>query len=291
MAMKPCQRSSPRATSLIVLLSCASVPSIALSFPITTAQIVRGAAGYQQAMQSGYAAAAKQDYGKALAHFKHALKLQPGDRNAQIVIDNLSRYQKTGKGFHVTPSGIGAPSVRERAATRQQNCLDGQKLVAIIPSDQLGLTSLAQPTLLFYIPPTSAQTLQVRLEDSAGAVLYEKTLKTPKKSGFAGFNFAEFKDSPSLKPETTYQWTFTLQCNPQDTSADVTVSGMIRRINLNPILESQLKNMSNRDRATLYANNGLWYDAVKALDQARQSNPTDTRLAEDWSALLKSINL
>jgi len=274
-----------------MFVSCWTVAPVTLSLPLLTAQIPPSGAGYQQAMRSGYDAAAKQNYGKAVEHFKRALKLRPGDRNAQVAINNINRYQTSEKGFHVTPSGVGAPSARERAATRQQNCLDGRKLVAILPNNQLGLTSLAQPTLLFYIPPTSAKSLQVRLEDSTGAILYKKTLKTPIKSGLAEFNFAEFNDSPSLKTKTTYRWTFTLHCDPRDTSADVTVYGMIQRIELDPVLVRQLETVSISDRAILYAINGLWYDAVKALINARQSTPTDDTLAKYWSELLKSVDL
>jgi tetratricopeptide (TPR) repeat protein len=274
-------------TSLFLLLSCGSLTSATPSPPFNIAQ----STGYQKAMQSGYNAAAKQDYGKALEHFNRALKLQPGDRNAQTAINNLKDYQGNKKGFHVSPSGIGAPSVREGAASRLKNCLDGKKLVAIIPVNQLGLTSLAKPTLLFYIPPTSAKSLRVKLTDNAGATVYERTSKTPPKPGITEFNFADFDNSPSLKPETPYKWSLTLHCDPQDTSADVTVSGAIQRAKINPILLSQIEAVSMSDRANLYAINGLWYDAVKALAKARQQNPTDAKLAEDWSALIRSVQL
>jgi hypothetical protein len=131
-------------TGLMMLVSCGSIAPVSLSRPFSTAQTAPNTASYQQALKLGYDAAAKLNYGKALEYFRHALKLRPGDRNAQTAIANTAQHQKS-KGFRVTPSGVGAPRDRARAGTRQQNCLDGQKLVAIIPDSELGLTSLAQP--------------------------------------------------------------------------------------------------------------------------------------------------
>jgi hypothetical protein len=283
-------RNHPLLTGLMMLLSCGSIAPAALSYPFSTVQTISITASHQQSTQASYSAAVNQSNGKVLEHSRDALKLPIGDLNAKTVIGKLAQ-NKQYKGLRVTPPGIGAPTVRARGATRDQNCLDGKKLVAIIPENELGLTSLAQPTLLFYIPPTLAKSLQVRLEDTTGVMLYERTLKTPLKPGLAEFNFADFQDSPDLKSEVTYKWMLTLHCNLQDPSANVTVSGMFKRIDLDPTLVHRLEAASPRELINLYALNGLWYDTVKTLAKARQANPTDAELAQAWSELLQSVDL
>lgn len=281
---------------LTMLMICGSVAPAAFSLTRPTLASARSE-DYQQAMQSGYTAAANRDYKRALENFQRALKLRPGDRNAQIAIKNTNYYLKNpvrSEEFQV-PSGVGAPNERVRAATRGK-CSNVSsnvpKLIAIIPENQLGLTSLEKPALLFYVPPTLAKSLQVRLQDdNTRATLYQRTLETPTQSGLAKFDFAEFNDAPSLELGKIYRWYLTLRCNPQDNSADVEVWGKIQRVELDPILASQLKKINNRDRANLYALNGLWYDAVKSLVEARQSNPKDARIAKDWAELLKSVEL
>ncbi len=194
------------ATNLAIFVSFWVVAPVTLAESVSGVEIAQSAADYQNAMQLGYKAASEQDFNKALENFKRALKFRPGDRNAQIAIDNINQYLKEGNRLHVTPSGVGAPNVRSRGATRQKNCLNGRKLVAMIPEKQLVLTSLAQPTLLFYIPTTSAKSLQMRFEDdSTGIKFYEKTLTTPAKPGFFRLSFAELNNTPSLELAKTYR--------------------------------------------------------------------------------------
>ncbi len=194
--------------------------------------------------------------------------------------------------MHVIPSGIGAPTGRAAAGTRNDYCLkDGNKVIALIPENQLSLTAMERPTLLFHIPPTSASTVKVTLQDDNGTTLYTKISATPAKPDFVQFRFADFKNSPSLIPGKIYQWTFTLLCDPKNPSANVTIFGKIRRTELDPILARELKTAKPHDRATLYAVNGLWYDTAATLAEARQANPTNAQLAQDWNELIKSIGL
>jgi Domain of Unknown Function (DUF928) len=247
---------------------------------------------YDRFMKQGYQASTQRNNkNTALENFNRALKLCPDDSNANKAIENINAYYKNANVMHVTPSGIGAPSNRAQAATRNQNCLDGKELVALIPEQELGLTSMEHPTLLFYIPLTSAPTLKLTLEDNSGKTIYTKTFKTPAKTGLVQFKFSEFKESPSLTPLTTYQWTFSLVCDPQDPSANVTVFGSIQRIKLDPTLFGELKTATPSDRVKLYATNGLWYDTVATLAEARQFNPSDPQLAKSWQELLKSVGL
>lgn len=246
---------------------------------------------YERYMKLGYQASTQYQRKKsALEHFKRAIKICPGDISATNAAKNIEFQLKKGNVIHVTPSGIGAPSNRAQGATRKENCLSGKKVVALIPENEFALTATERPSILFYLPPTSAPNIQITLEDGVSK-LYTRTVKTPAKKGFVQFKFSDFTDSPALIPEKTYQWTFTLICDPQDPSANVTVSGSIQRIELDPILINELRTAKPSDRVALYANNGLWYDTIATLVEALQSNPNDPQLAKSWRELLKSVGL
>ena len=262
------------------------------AFSLPNIQIVQNMEEYDRLMDLGYQAVRDKNYLEALAYFKKALATRPGDGNAQTAIANLERYLQEGEEFHVTPRGVGAPNERVGAGSRQDGCLKEERLVAIIPENRLGLTSQPKPTLLFNIPSTTASSLVLRLkEEGSETMLYERTLTTPKKPGFAQLDFNEFMDAPALELNKIYHWRLTLQCDPDDRSGDVTVSGAIKRVEIDPAFTSQLEQSSEGERARLYAVNGLWYDAVKALSQARQSDPQNAELTKYWSELFNSENL
>jgi hypothetical protein len=46
-----------------------------------------------------------------------------------------------------------------------------------------------------------------------------------------------------------------------------------------------------RQKAVIYAENGIWQDALSNLAAARRANPNDTDLAADWESLLDSVAL
>jgi hypothetical protein len=248
---------------------------------------------YELCMKLGYKASMQRGNQKAaLEYFRNAQKLRPGDANANKAIQNIQLHMQGGNVMHVIPSGIGAPTRRATAGTRNDHCLeDGKKVVALIPENQLSLTAMERPTLLFHIPSTSASTVKFTLQDESGATLYTKISATPAKPDFVRFRLSDFKNSPSLIPGKIYQWTFTLLCDPKNPSANVTVFGHIQRTELDPILTSESKAAKPSDRATLYAVNGLWYDTAATLAEALQANPTNFQLAQDWKELIKSIGL
>lgn len=80
-------------------------------------------------------------------------------------------------------------------------------------------------------------------------------------------------------------------CDSQDRSADIFVDGRVRRVEVDPVLASKLNTARGRDRVSLYAVNGIWYDAIAALYAARQFSPNNSSLVDEWANLLKSVKL
>ena len=146
-----------------------------------------------------------------------------------------------------------------------------------------GLTVSANPTLWFYVPYNS--------KSSADFVLYDQENKPVYKapfipSGRSGVVKISLPSSVSLQIDRQYQWYFKIYCQRGQPPRSVT--GRIKRVNFsNPALRSQLEKATLSDRVSLLAANGIWYDALTAAAEVRQTDPNDS----NWSSLLRQIDL
>ncbi len=255
---------------------------------------------YDQLMKLGYRATVKRDYQNALIYFRRAEHLRPSDRYATMAIRNISLYVRRGqvKVPLFIASGSGAPINRVAAATRgSRSCLGKDAcLTALLPETdpELLMTAADYPILLFYIPQTSAQVMEVRVLDQDQ--IYQASFNLPQTAGFVGVTVASLKNAkgenlPPLKIDQQYQWDCTLIVDVDDPSGNVTVNGKITRASLNPELAEILKQAPLGDRLSLYAANNLWYDLIASLYLERKADPNNRGLVEEWNAILETIKL
>lgn len=199
----------------------------------------------------------------------------------QAIASAQVRKSPRKKSFRYTPSGVGAPTHRSDAATRGQ-CDSGRpvsfqkgqevRLIALVPENELGLTTSESPAIAFYIPPTCAETMRVSLLDTVTNKSYATLLNTPTSSGIINLKLSSLKDFPPLEMDKKYQWELSLVMDSRDPSADVSVNGFLQR--------SKTK-----------ADPNFWFDAVTALMEARQVKPQDAELKEDWNSLMQLVGL
>jgi Domain of Unknown Function (DUF928) len=69
------------------------------------------------------------------------------------------------------------------------------------------------------------------------------------------------------------------------------VGGWIERAEPNDTLKQQLANLAPVERASLYAKQGFWYDALTTLVELQKTQPNDPALAASWAALMQSVGL
>jgi hypothetical protein len=67
--------------------------------------------------------------------------------------------------------------------------------------------------------------------------------------------------------------------------------GWIQRMELDRNLSKQIDQATPTDKVTLYAENGLWHDAITTLAHLRATKPQDPGLNQDWQNLLDAIGL
>jgi hypothetical protein len=190
------------------------------------------------------------------------------------------------------PPSKGVPGNRTVSASMSGNSCD-LNLVALAPQfnpdkstekSVWGQTTASYPTFWFFIPATSPSTqLEFSLQNEAGKDIYRTNIPVPSQAGVIGVQIPS--SSPALAANQKYIWTFNAQVKCETSkSTRVHVNGWVTRVNLPGVI-------SQKNKSEIYAQKGIWYDAVTSLAQQRLQNPQDRQLLEDWSDLLGSANL
>ena len=164
-------------------------------------------------------------------------------------------------------------------------------LTALVPKNKVGRTISDYPTFFFYLPQTEAQLAEFILLDQSGNQIYKQTLTISNLSGTIGISIPANKNVPPLEVGKSYRWNFTVICNAQDRSADVWETGIVQRVQLSADILRQLEKADPRQKTVIYAENGIWQDALSTLAAARRANPNDAGLTADWESLLDSVTL
>ncbi|MBD0395798.1 MAG: DUF928 domain-containing protein, partial [Microcoleus sp. C1-bin4] len=96
---------------------------------------------------------------------------------------------------------------------------------------------------------------------------------------------------PPLEVGKDYTWKFTVVCDAQDRSSDQLESGIVRRVELSADILRELENADPREKTFIYAQNGIWQDALSNLAATRRANPNEPVFQTDWESLLDSVRL
>ena len=164
-------------------------------------------------------------------------------------------------------------------------------LTALVPKNKIARTVSDYPTFFFYLPQTDAELAELILEDESGNQIYQQDLTIKNLSGVIGVSIPANTNVPPLEVGKSYTWKFTVVCDAQDRSSDRLESGIVRRVELSPDILSELEKADPRQKTVIYAQNGIWQDALGTLAAARRANPNDTDLGADWKSLLDSVRL
>ena len=172
-------------------------------------------------------------------------------------------------------------------------------LTALVPKNKIGLsvsdyptrTVSDYPTLFFYLPQTEAELAEFTLEDQSSNQIYKQDVTISNLSGVIGVSIPANKNVPPLEVGKSYTWKFTVICDSQDRSTDLLETGTVRRVELSADIRSQLEKADPRQKTVIYAENGIWQDALSTLVADRRANPNDAELAADWKILLDSVKL
>lgn len=163
--------------------------------------------------------------------------------------------------------------------------------LASLPKDKIEVESTvaAHPTFFVHVSQNSGQKAEFMVVNEKGDQIYKNSNITL--SGSPGIvSLSIPANAPALDAGKPYYWSFTVACD-DDWTKNPAVDGWVKRVELNSTLANQLKRAVPRDRPVLYADAGIWTDAVSTLFDLRKANPNDAQLRQDWEDLLKSVGL
>ena len=192
-------------------------------------------------------------------------------------------------------SDNGRPSSGNRTggASRSPCPYTNPTLTALMPNINRGKTVAARPTLWFYVPYSSQQAIagEFLLQEEGNKEIFRIPFTLPRTPGLVSFTIPSTK--APLEIDKEYFWSFKVICQRQEESVSepslepgVLVQGWVQRVKPTPELERQLK-AKTAPEYTIYINHLIWYDALDSLTKLRITQPTNTKLTDEWINLFK----
>ncbi|NJR66831.1 MAG: DUF928 domain-containing protein [Leptolyngbyaceae cyanobacterium CRU_2_3] len=210
------------------------------------------------------------------------------------------------------PPDRGAPGNRGEGASR--GCVAGSAenhsisypLMALVPEQTLsttsdaatttqvwGLTSTDQPRFWFSVPydPTKVKTIEFVLQNHQDQTIYRTLLPVPSTPGIISVQLPSTVGQ--LERNQPYHWFFKVRsvCESNQAATLDYVEGWIQRTQLDQGLRDRLTQATPQQQAALYAENGIWYDALTTLAELKLAQPENQAIAQDWTDLLKAVGL
>jgi len=192
------------------------------------------------------------------------------------------------------------PGGRVRGGAKRGGCPTTKlDLTALVPftkeansvTNVWGETTLERPSWLFYVPYTKdlPYVVEFVLQDQDYNEIAHIPIALPDKPGVIRVSLPS--NSPDLALNKQYRWFFTIDCDQEKNSPPIFVEGVIKRVALNPGAIKELQTTELLKRYAIYAQNGIWYEALSILAQLREKNPQDAAVQAEWQNLLGSVHL
>jgi hypothetical protein len=185
------------------------------------------------------------------------------------------------------PPDIGLAGEVSGAAARGA----GGPSLRLLAPDHLALTTREQPTLYWYLSEATSLPIEVTLSDRESVKpLLEVRLPSPAQAGVHALRLAEH--GVRLLPDTRYKWFVSIVPDAERRSRDSTAGAGILRRDPSTNLRERLELASPEGRDVfVYAENGIWYDAIAAVSSRIEAAPASTELRAQRAALLEQVGL
>jgi Domain of Unknown Function (DUF928) len=219
---------------------------------------------------------------------------QDADRRVLVAQADSERASGEPQSFSYKPPLRGAPVTRVGGGTRSVGSTS--LTVSVLAPNETGFTSRDQPTIYWYVSEPLTRPVELTLstteplKDAASPSL-EIMLQPPIAEGVHAVRLADH--GIALKPGVEYQWFVAVVANPAQRSNDVIAGGAIKRVAAedSDSVRIRLKDAPSSRWPAVYAESGLWYDAIDQLSRDISANPADARLRQQRAALLEQVGL
>jgi hypothetical protein len=168
---------------------------------------------------------------------------------------------------------------------------DGEHIVKVLaPADHIGETVKKRPALYWFLSSPTPYPIVFTLEDTSQyKPVVERTLPAPTRAGIQMIRLSDFDHI--LEEQVQYRWHIAIVVDPESRSKDIHAMGLIER---RPYTEDLFLNTSckdPRDAICMYADAGLWYDAIAVISDLILAHPKDKTLRLQRASLLDQIGL
>jgi hypothetical protein len=137
------------------------------------------------------------------------------------------------------------------------------RIELLAPEGHAGLTTSPTPTLYFFVSQPITWPIQFTISTPTRPdPLVEVNIPAPRQAGVYGLRTADYH--VRLETGVLYTWSVSVILNPEARSRDIVASASLLRTTPDPTTEGALRGVSASQRAVLFAQAGLWYDAVAA---------------------------
>jgi len=147
----------------------------------------------------------------------------------------------------------------------------------------------SHPTLLVYIPKTSATKALFSVRDADEDYDYQTIMPIGDRAGIVSLTLPN--DAPALDINHEYKWSLILMCDNKLRPDSPVVQGDVMRVTADSYVTSKLAQADLLESAVIYGNAGIWYDTVSTLAKLKANNPKDSSINSSWSSLLNSVGL
>lgn len=160
----------------------------------------------------------------------------------------------------------------------------------VLAPDDIGLTTQSQPSLFWYqSKPADAKFELTLLQENKIEPLVQVKVQRSGKAGIQHLRLADH--GVELEPGVEYQWVVALITDPENRSSDLVSSGVIKRIDAAEGLRQRIDRATPTERAAVYAEEGIWYDALSVLSDEIEAHPQDATLREMRADLVRQVGL
>lgn len=183
----------------------------------------------------------------------------------------------------------GAPGGRVGGGTRGTVGRDLFVLTVLAP-DHSALTVSEQPTLYWYISGDTTLPVEVTIIDPNGTEpLLEKAIPSPVTRGVHGIALADY--GVKLAPNIAYRWSVTVVPDANRRSRDILSSGVVERVAPPAELAEKVAKARKEQLPFIYAEAGMWYDALATISTLVAGAPNDATLRQQRAALLAQVGV
>ena len=149
--------------------------------------------------------------------------------------------------------------------------------VYVLVPDHVGYTASQQPILYWYMSDGATGEVKFELtliDENSVDPMIDKRFAAPQRAGLQRLDLADH--GVKLRPGEEYQWSIALVADSSDRSKDAVSSGWIERVPEPEGLTDKLSAAGPEGAASVYGDEGLWYDTLAAACDELKRKPGES---------------